>query len=205
MPFPLEDNDIAVSFIEKHFRKRDFVWNEDFFLLVLNAPRSKHDVYWSVIGLRKVGSERSIPVLAKFLTYPMQDVKTVSILTIAHIGREKVTPLVAEALLNPRYREKAYAIWAIMDAADERAIPAVLEYFAKNRAKLSAGKLDAFADGFRYLVKFRHTAPKVATFIDQVPSYWNKLPQGTRQEIKKHMPELAEQIESRSCTLSQSQ
>lgn len=194
MPFPLEDNDVAIRFIERHFRKRGFVWSEDFFLSVLNAPRSKHDVYWSAIGLRKVGTERSIPVLLKFLTYPMQDVKTVSILTIAHIGRASITPLLADTLLNPNYREKGYAMWAILDAADERAIPAVLDYFAKNRAKLRAGKLDAFGDGFRYLSRFVDTDPAVRAFVDEVPTYWDRLPQGTRVEVKKHLPELVEQI-----------
>jgi len=49
-------------------------------------------------------------VLRKFLTYPMQDVKTVSILTIAHIGRTGVTPLLADALLNPQYRKNEYRV-----------------------------------------------------------------------------------------------
>jgi len=179
-------------------RKRAFVWSEDYFLSVLNAPRSKHDVYWSAIGLRKVGTERSIPVLLRFLTYPMQDVKCVSILTIAHIGRASATPLLANALLNPEYREKAYAMCAILDVADESAIPAVLEYFGKNRSKLRAGKLDAFGDGLRYLARFRDTVPAVREFIDGVPAYWNRLPQGTREEINKHFPELVKEIASRS-------
>src|SRR5215470_8461284 len=121
MPFPIDNNDVSIGFIEKHFRKRAFVWSEDYFFSILNAPRSKYDVYWSAIGLRRVGTERSVPVLLRFLTYPMQDVKCVSILTIAHIGRASVTPLLADALLNPEYREKVYAMWAILDAADERA------------------------------------------------------------------------------------
>jgi hypothetical protein len=205
MPFPLEDNDPALGFIERHFRRRGFVWSEDFFLSMLNAPRSKHDVYWSAIGLRKVGTERSIPVLLKFLTYPMEDVKTVSILTIAHIGCASVTPLLADVLLNPKYREKGYAMWAIRDAADERAIPAVLDYFANNRAKLRAGKLDALGDGLRYLSKFLDTVPAVRTFIDEVPTYWDRLPQGTRVEMKRHLPELVEEIARRSRNLSQLQ
>ena len=198
MPFPLEDNDVSVGFIERHFRRRGFAWSEEFFLSVLNAPRSKYDVYWSAIGLRRVGTQRSIPVLLEFLTYPMQDVKTVSILTIAHLGGASATPLLADALLNPKYREKDYAMWAILDAADERAIPAVLDYFAKNRAKLRAGKLGAFGDGLRYLSKFADTVPAVRTFIDEVPTYWNRLPQGTRHEMKKHLPELVGRIEWRS-------
>ena len=198
MPFPLEDNDVSIGFIERHFRRRGFVWSEDFFLSVLSAPRSKYDVYWSAIGLRKVGTNRSIPVLLGFLTYPMQDVKTVSILTIAHLGGASTTPLLADALLNPKYREKDYAMWAVRDAADERAIPAVLDYFAKNRAKLRAGKLGAFGDGLLYLSKFGNEVPAVRTFIDEVPTYWDKLPQGTREERRKHLSQLVELIASRT-------
>src|SRR5215813_6931809 len=38
MPFPIDNNDVSIGFIEKHFRKRAFVWSEDYFLSILNAP-----------------------------------------------------------------------------------------------------------------------------------------------------------------------
>ena len=192
MPFPL---DSGQDFIERHFRKRKFVWSEDFFLSVLNEPRSKYDVYWSALGLRKVGSPRSIPILVSLLTYPMQDVKCVAILTIAHIGGASVTPLLADTLVSPNYREKGYAMWAILDAADDRAVPAVLQYFSKNRAKLRAGKLDAFGDGTRYLAKFMNISAEARAFVEEIPTYWSRLPEGTRVEMKKHVPELVAQIE----------
>jgi len=194
MPFPL---DIGQDSIERHFRKRNFVWSEDFFLSVLNEPRSKHDVYWSALGLRKVGSDRCIPILVSLLAYPMQDVKCVAILTIAHIGRASVTPLLADALLSPNYREKGYAMWAILDAADDRAIPAVLQYFSKNRTKLRTGKLDAFGNGMRYLAKFTSSNAEARAFIEQIPTYWSRIPQGTRKEMEKHIPEFVAQIESK--------
>ena len=195
MPFPL---DIGQDAIERHFRKRGFAWTEDFFLSVLNEPRSKHDVYWSALGLRKVGSHRCIPSLVSLLAYPMQDVKCVAILTIAHIGRASVTPILADALVSPNYREKGYAMWAILDAADDHAIPAVLQYFSKNRSKLRAGKLDAFGDGTRYLAKFMGSDAKARAFIEEIPTYWRRIPNGAREEIKKHLPDLVAQIETAS-------
>jgi len=191
MPFPLD----RTESIERHFRKRQFVWSEDFFLSVLREPHSKWDVYWSALGLRRVGSLRAVPILVGLFTYPMRDVKCVAILTIAHLGRASVTPILADALLSPSYREKAYAMWAILDAADNRAIPAVLQYFSKNRAKLRAGRLDAFGDGMRYLAKFTNTSAAARAFIEAIPTYWSHIPLGTREEIKKHLPELAAQIE----------
>jgi HEAT repeat protein len=176
--------------------------SEDYLLSVLNEPRSKFDVYWSALGLRKVGTSRSIPVLLNLLTYPMQDVKCVAILTIAHIGGEGVTPLLAEALLSPNYREKGYAMWAILDAADERAISAVLQYFSKNRSKLRAGKLDTLGDGIRFLAKFMSSNAEARAFVEAIPAYWNRLPKGTRAELNKHLPELVAQIEAQSLQYS---
>jgi hypothetical protein len=194
MPFPLD----RLEVIERHFRKRKFVWSEDFFLAVPKEPRSKYDVYWSAIGLRKVGSPRSIPILVSLLAYPMQDVKCVSILTIAHIGGASATPVLGDALSSPNYREKGYAMWAILDVADERAIPAVLEYFSKNRAKLRAGKLDTFGDGVRYLSRFIHVSAEARAFVEGISKYWNRINEGTRVEMKKHIPELVAQIEADS-------
>jgi len=175
------------------------VWSEDFFLSVLNEPRSKYDVYWSALGLRKVGSLRSIPILDSLLTHPMQDVKCVAILTIAHIGGASVTPLLAYVLLSPNYRKKGYAMWAILDAADDRAVPAVLQYFSKNRAMLRAGKLGAFCKGTRYLAKFTNISAEARAFVEGIPTYWSRIPERTREEMKKHVPDLVAQIEA-SCS-----
>jgi HEAT repeat protein len=98
MPFPLSDTDDG--FIESHFERRQFRWDEDYFLAVLEHPRSKHDVYWAAIALRKVGTEKSIEPLRALLTFPMQDVKCVAILTIAHVARERATPILSQALLD---------------------------------------------------------------------------------------------------------
>lgn len=121
-----------------------------------------------------------------------------AILTIAHIGGASVTPLLADALLSPNYREKAYAMWAILDAADGRAIPAVLQYFLKNRAKLQAGKLDTFGDGMRYLAQFMNSSAEARAFVEEIPTYWGHIPEGTRGEMKKYLPELVSQIEADS-------
>ena len=119
MPF-----EVGRSFIDQHFRKRaDFAWSEEFFLRAIASARSKYDVYCSVLGLREVGTQRSIPVLKTLLSYPKSDVKSCAILTIAQIARVAETEYYAQTLLNPKYREKCYAMWAIEVAADERAIP----------------------------------------------------------------------------------
>jgi len=199
MPFPLEPH--SEETIEKHFRNRGFLWTEEYLLSAIANARSKYDVYWAAIGLRKVGTDRAIPVLCTLLTYPMQDVKCVAILTIGHIGRENSTPILAEALLSPAYREKGYAMWAIADAADERAVPAVpavLAHLKKNRSKIRRGKDSSgvLVDAVSYLAKHRHLSADAQKFLDEIPTYWHMLGEGERKELSKRVPDLVEQIES---------
>jgi PBS lyase HEAT-like repeat-containing protein len=195
MPFPLSETDDG--FIESHFKRRQFRWDEDYFLSMLEHPRSKHDVYWAAIALRKVGTEKSIEPLRALLTFPMQDVKCVAILTIAHVARERATPILSQALLDPVYREKVYAMWAINDAADERAVPAVLEYFAKNKSKMLKGQLTngTFVDGVEFLSKHAENHPEVQAFLNRIPTFWKKLLIGERTELQKRLPELAKLFE----------
>jgi hypothetical protein len=55
MPFELIESISAA--VNHHFRKRmDFEWSEEFFLGAISSARSKYDVYWSVVALRKVGT-----------------------------------------------------------------------------------------------------------------------------------------------------
>lgn len=198
MPFPIDQN--TEGFIEGHFKRRQFRWDEDYFLGVLEHPRGKHDVYWSAIALRKVGTDKSIEPLRALLTFPMQDVKCVAILTISHIARERATPILSLALLDPVYREKGYAMWAINDAADERAIVAVLEYFTKNKSKLKNGKLTngTFVDGAEFLSRHVENHKDARAFIEGIPAFWQKLILGERTELQKRLPELAQKIEETS-------
>jgi hypothetical protein len=198
MPFPLDQ--YGQETIERHFKRRQFRWDEDYFTSVLECPRSKHDVYWAAIGLRKVGTERSVPALRALFTFPMKDVKCVSILTIAHIVREKATLILSEALLDPKYPEKTYAMWAINDAADERAIPAVLEYFSRNKSKLRNGKLvnGTFVDGVQFLANHTDKHADARVFLESISGFWKKICAGERTELQKRLPELARNIEERS-------
>lgn len=198
MPFPLSEQ--VEQTIEKHFKKKikGFSWTEECLLAAIDGAKSKYDVYWAAIGLRKVGTEKAIPALCSLLSYPMQDVKCVAILTIAHIGGGTVTPILTEALLSAAYREKGYALWAIDDAADERAVPAVLAYFARNKSKIKRGQRTAgtFVEVVTYLSRCRHISPDAQQFLDEVPSFWRNVCEGERTELKKRVPELVEQFEA---------
>src|SRR5262249_12239858 len=139
MAFPLSD--YTRQAIEHHFRRKNLQWSEPYFLDVLANSTQKHDVYWAVIALRDCGTSAAIPALKAKLTYPMKDVKCVSMLTIAHIAGAAETECYTESLLDAAYPEKGYAMWAVNDAADDRAVEGVLAYFTKNRSRLRRGEL----------------------------------------------------------------
>lgn len=165
MRFELDDSTSGA--VNHYFRKRiGFEWNEEFFLGAISSARSKYDVYWSVIALRKVGTSRAIPYLKELILYPMSDVKSCAVLTISQIAKATETEFYAGTLLNPKYREKSFAMWAIEDAADERAIPAVVEYLKKNLGKIRSNfssnrslHKETVLDAGRYLLRFARTNP----------------------------------------------
>lgn len=187
MPFALSDH--TREAVQHHFRRKNLVWNESYFLQILANSASKHDIYWAVLALRDCGTSNSIPALKEKLFYPMQDVKCCSILTIAHIAGAEETPLYAELLANPEYRNKGYAMWAIKDAADSRAIDSVLSYFKKNRAKLKSGKLTngTLVDGLEYLQKYLGKNEAISSFFSEVKDFFANLVQGERSEITKRV------------------
>jgi hypothetical protein len=187
MPFPLSPH--TREAIQHHFRRKDLVWSEGYFVNVLKTSEKKHDIYWAVLALRDCGTKSAIPALKEKLNYPMQDVKCTSILTIAQIARADETLLYAEALSSSEYREKGYAMWAIRDAADDRAIDAVLAYFKKNRSRLKSGNLTnaTLADGLEYLERHWNESHEIRHFFSDVDGFWEKLPQGERTEISKRV------------------
>jgi HEAT repeat protein len=188
MPFPLDD--FTRAMVERHFRRKNLEWTEDYFLRSLDS-HSRHDVYWAVLALRECGTVRCVAALRAKLSHPMQDVKCTSILTIAHIAGAEATPLFGEALLSPTYKEKGYAMWAIRDAADERAVEPVLAYFRKNRAKLRRGALanGTLPDGVEFLNRHVNTQPAIRDFFAEVRSVWERLAPGEREEILKRVPQ----------------
>jgi hypothetical protein len=92
--------------VSAHLRRRRILPVEEELLRVLEESESKADVYWSVIGLRHVGSARAVPALKAKRHYPMQDVKDCILLTIAHLVGETETPFYIEALKDKRMRKE---------------------------------------------------------------------------------------------------
>lgn len=191
MPFPIDES--TRDTILHHFRKKQGVWDEAYFVKMLQTANDKYDVYWSGIALRDCGTTACIPALTDKLQFPMQDVKCGAMLTIAHVAGDSETPLYADALIGTSFRDKGYAMWAIRVAADARAVDAVLTYFKKNKARLKQGKLAnaTLADGLEYLDKYRTSNPEIAALFEEVDAVWPNLPEADRRDISKRLPYFA--------------
>ncbi|QDU83744.1 hypothetical protein Pla163_08450 [Planctomycetes bacterium Pla163] len=174
--FKLDDDTKAT--ITKCIRRKDFEWSEAFFLSILEAPRTKMEVYWTVLALRDCGTAASVPALKELLYFPKQDVKACSVLTIALIAGASESKLYGDLLLDPKYSEKGYAMWAIAAVADHRAIDAVVAYFRKNTGKIRRGELcsGAVGDGIEFLGRYISGRPDVLMLLQDIWSNRHKLP-----------------------------
>ena len=170
-------------FIADHFRKRKIPVLEEAILELLRAPRTREDVYWSVLALRDVGTRRCVPALKALVNYPMQDVKDCTLLTLAHLVGAAETEFYVEVLQTKGTR-KGYPLWAIEVAADHRAMPAVLAYVTAALKKKDPG--DDYLQGIRYLLRI---APEVEKVLGLLLAAWPRLPEGHREALRKALPE----------------
>ncbi len=186
MSFP--NNDSVRNTIEKYCKKKKIEYSENSFLSILENDKSgKNDVYMAVIGLRDVGTEKSIEPLKKLLHYPKQDVKDCSILTVCHIAHEKETDYYIEALLDKKTK-KDYPMWAILDSADEKANEAVIQYLSDVYKKWKQPKCEyagsAFLDGLLYLDRFFEKNSDIEKIFQLYKNIRNKIPQASMDRLK---------------------
>jgi hypothetical protein len=184
----------ATETIQKYFRRKRIPYTEDALLAVLEDGTQRQAVYWATIGLRDVGTMRSVPFLQAKLHYPMQDVKDCAILTVAHIAGAAATDFYVDALLDKRTR-KLYPMWAIRVAADERAIDAVLAYVGRVLQRLErptpSDPGDAYVDGLEYLARFHAIDPRIPPMFDRVRRIWHLLPAGAQSRLAVSIPNIA--------------
>lgn len=172
--------------LRKNFARKRIAYDELSLIAVLeNKASPRAQVYYAVIGLRDVGTERCIPALKRMLHYPMRDVKDTSILTIAHIAGPAETEFYIAALLDKK-TQKTYPMSAIYFAADERAVPAVVECISAIRKKFDPARASAHAYllGVAYLAKFPHCDRGIAGILNDCASLWRSLSHMDRMYLR---------------------
>jgi len=179
---------------KKCLLRKGISYTEDALLAVLHDGTDRYAVYWATIGLRDVGTVRSVPALQNMLHYPMQAVKDSSILIIAHLAGPAATEFYVTALRDKRTR-KLYPMWAIRVAADDRALPAVLEYVDRMLKLLerptSRYPGDSCLHGIEYLARFSGDDPRIPALFARVRGVWSRLPRRAQKRLAASVPILA--------------
>jgi hypothetical protein len=188
MPFPLDPS--VKETIIKHFKKKKIDFDEISLINVLKTSNKKFDIYWAVIGLRDVGTEKCIPYLKDLKDFPMQDVKDCILLTIAHIAGAKETEFYV-SVLEEKGTRKDYPMWAVKDCGDERAIEPVIEFIEYAYKKIKQPKSSytscAYMDGLVYLSKYYDMDTRVKDIFDKFINIKDKLPEGVKNTLSKEV------------------
>lgn len=126
---------------------------EEWALNLLKRTVNEYDVYYIVLLLHSVGTQKSLPMLRRLLEHPRQDVKGIAFATIADIEKEKEAMFYMRCLL--RGQLKFEAMEAIYKYADENAVQAVItritELLSKRRSNTRL-TLETFKNGFTDLM-----------------------------------------------------
>jgi len=188
MPIPVSDS--TKETIIQHFKRKRINFDEDSLISVLQNSNKKYDIYWAVIGLRDVGTEKCIPYLKLLKDFPMQDVKDCLLLTISHIVGSTETEFYV-SVLQEKGSKKDYPLWAIKESADERAKLPVLTFvenaYKKIRQPSSSYYSCAYVDGLIFLSKYYDLDVRIQNLFQQFVNIQNRLPQGIRESLKKEI------------------
>lgn len=128
-------------FLTNDAKRLDFIWpslkragytpSEDDLLRAIDENKTKRIVHYAVLGLRVYGTPRSLSLLKKLAFYPMDDVKTSSVITVGIIAGESEAQFYAELLESPVYRNKMYPMIVLWEVGAKAALPSVIGFAKK--------------------------------------------------------------------------
>ena len=144
------DNTGAIS---EYFHNEKMPFTEETMINCLKIKRNKYEIYWAVLALRMIGTQKAIQYLKEVTTYKNLDVQGASVLTIAHLAEGSENEFLASLLLNQDFKAKWYAVVAFNHKPDGKAVPYAAEYGIKT-IKNSKNKPEAGSLIVEYLARF---------------------------------------------------
>lgn len=114
-------DDEVLDFIWQPLHKAGYGNGENELVRAINENRSKRIVYYAVLGLRKKGSKKSVPLLESLIDYPYEDVKTTAVLSVAALAGAESTEFLMRLIGSEEYHIKAYPLAALYEVGDDRA------------------------------------------------------------------------------------
>lgn len=74
--------------ISEYFHNEKIPFTEETMINCLKMKRNKHEIYWAVLALRMLGTQKAIQYLKEVSTYKNLDVQGASVLTIAYLAED---------------------------------------------------------------------------------------------------------------------
>ncbi len=139
--------------IAEYFSSNKMPFTEESMINCLKLKRNKYEIYWAVLALRMLGTQKAIQYLKEVTTYKNLDVQGASVLTIAHLADGSENKYLASLLLNKDFKAKWYAVVAFNYKPDDKAVPYAAEYGIKT-IKSSKNKPEASSLIIEYLARF---------------------------------------------------
>ena len=127
----LDDDDDDDEMVKDYFKKSKKTYTEETMIDILKNQPNKYCLYWAILALRKIGTEKSIEHLKNVVHYKNMDVQGTSVLTIAKLANGQENEFLGKLLLDKEFKQKWYAMVAIFFKVNEKPLPYILEYGTK--------------------------------------------------------------------------
>ena len=148
----LDDTDDTGA-ISEYFHNEKIPFTEATMINCLKMKRNKYEIYWAVLALRMLGTQKAIQHLKEVTTYKNLDVQGASVLTIAYLAEGSENEYLASLLLNKDFKAKWYSVVSFNHKPDGKAVPYAAEYGFKT-IKSSKNKPEAGSLIVEYLARF---------------------------------------------------
>ena len=119
---------------------------EPYLLEVVAAGSDRFCVPLANAALATLGSRAAIPLLARLIHDPVENVKTSAIAALMKLGDPSLTPLLVDALSDRSWVAKWYAMAAIDQHGDERAIDPVCRRIRQIATRSRATKIGGWTE-----------------------------------------------------------
>ena len=139
--------------ITEYFSSNKMSFTEETIINCLKMKRNKYEIYWAVLALRMLGTQKAIQYLKEVAAYKNLDVQGACVLTIAYLADGSENEFLASLLLNQDFKAKWYAVVAFNHKPDGKAVLYAIEYGLKT-IKSSKNKPEAGSLIVEYLARY---------------------------------------------------
>lgn len=167
----------------KYFKRRKIDYTEDVLIKTIKNSKVKNEIFFSILALRNIGTDKSIPILKKSCFYKNQDSQSNSILTINQIAKETETEFYGNCLLDARYKQKGYALWALVANSNGNAIEQVTEFLQK-QLKKQDDNMGYISTSICYLNRYKDYEPEINKIFEKVKKRFSKFNSNTQKYIE---------------------